>query len=329
MLKLFPDQKIAEYLAKGFQYGFDIGFRGSHTAGASRNLMSAYRYAKEIDTALGKEVTRGHTLGPYKIKPFSNLHISPIGAVPKKYDDSYRLIMELSSPRGTSVNEGINKEEFSVTYSSFDEALTMIYDLGSFLAKIDIKHAFRICPVRIQDFPLLGIKWRGYYYVDTRLPFGSRSSPYIFNCFADFLCWCIVYVCVIVNTLHYLDDFITAHASKTACQKNVNTILKLFSFLGVPVAPEKLEGPSTRLTYLGIEIDTIEQTIRLPADKLTDFKVLLSLFSTRHSCSKRELLQLIGKLSFAAKVVKPGRLFLRFLIDLSTTKANLHMTSSY
>ena len=52
---------------------------------------------------------------------------------------------------------------------------------GCFMAKIDIKHAFRLCPVRPQDFPLLGYCWQGCYFIDTRLPFGSRSSPYIFN----------------------------------------------------------------------------------------------------------------------------------------------------
>ena len=40
-------------------------------------------------------------------------------------------------------------------------------------------------------------------------------------------------------------------------------------------------------------------------------------------CHKKELLSLIGLLSFACKVVKPGRIFLRRLIDLSMTMTNL------
>ena len=40
--------------------------------------------------------------------------------------------------------------------------------------------------------------------------------------------------------------------------------------------------------------------------------------------TKRELLSLIGSLSFACKVVKPGRMFLRRLIDLSTSVTNLN-----
>ena len=44
----------------------------------------------------------------------------------------------------------------------------------------------------------------------------------------------------------------------------------------------------------------------------------------RHRCKKRELLSLIGKLSFACKMVPSGRIFLHRLIDLSTSVEKLH-----
>ena len=44
----------------------------------------------------------------------------------------------------------------------------------------------------------------------------------------------------------------------------------------------------------------------------------------RRRCKKRELLSLIGKLSFASKVVPSGRIFLRRLIDISTSVEKLH-----
>ena len=34
--------------------------------------------------------------------------------------------------------------------------------------------------------------------------------------------------------------------------------------LGVPVAPGKTEGPDTRLVVLGIEINTVSMSVRLP-----------------------------------------------------------------
>ena len=85
----------------------------------------------------------------------------------------------------------------------------------------------------------------------------------------------------------------------------------------------KLVGPSTVSTYLGILIDTENMQIRLPLEKLESLKNLLATWSSKVKCKKRELLSLIGKLSFACKVVKPGRMFLRRLIKLSTTVTSL------
>ena len=96
-----------------------------------------------------------------------------------------------------------------------------------------------------------------------------------------------------------------------------------FSELGVSLASNKVIGPTQRITYLGIE-DTVGQTIHLPPDKLNELQLLLYGWVDRHKCTKRELLSLIGSLSFASKVVKPGRMFLRRLIDVSTSVSCMH-----
>ena len=193
------------------------------------------------------------------------------------------------------------------------------------MAKVDIKHAFRLCPVLPQDFLLLGMLWDGLFYFDTRLPFGGRSSPFIFNSFADALAWILVFVCGIPYILYYLDDFFVAsHCGNNFCSSYVQLVKVAFDHLGVPIADDKLEGPVTRLTYLGIEIDSDVMVIRLPEEKLFELWYLLEVWVVKHKCTNRELLCLIGKLSFAAKVVKPSRLFVRRLIDLSTTVKRLN-----
>ena len=321
----YPDQSCARYLIRGFTFGFDIGYRGPLTPGAQRNLVSAQKHSEAVEEALKKELNRGHTVGPFEEPPFPILHISPLGAVPKD-DGTFRLIMDLSSPQGDAINEGIDKEAYSVQYTPFDEAVDIVSKLGygCFMAKIDIRHAFRLCPVNPVDFPLLGFKWKNQFYVDTRLPFGSRSSPYIFNCFADVLWWFITTLCGVAMCIHYLDDFFLAAKTKSECESYMKRVKDLFCFLGVPIALDKLEGPSTVLTYLGIEIDTVKRILRLPVKKLTSLLDTLKVFKHKNACRKRELLSLIGKLSFASKVVKPGRLFVRKLIDLSTSVKELH-----
>jgi len=326
LLVSHPDRSMVKFLLEGLQFGFSLGFKGYVNPGIQRNLKSSIDSPAEVTKAILKEVSKGHTAGPFVSPPIPNLHCSPLGAVPKS-DGSYRLILDLSSPHdGLSVNDGICKEEFLVTYSNFDQAVDMVRDLGpnTFMAKIDIKHAYRNCPVRPQDFYLLGMWWEKQFFVDTRLPFGLRSAPFIFNTLADALCWIIINVCFIKFVLHYLDDFFIAATSKKECESHKNTILKLFEYLGVPVATNKLVGPSKNIVYLGIEINTDLNLIRLPDDKLEVLKKELDDWKGRKICKKRELLSLIGKLSFASKVIKPGRIFVRRLINLSMTGKKLN-----
>ena len=84
------------------------------------------------------------------------------------------------------------------------------------------------------------------------------------------------------------------------------------------MAPEKTFGPSTILTFAGVELDTIRCESRLPEDKLLKCKQLIDEFiKKKKKATLRELQSLTGVLNFACSVVVPGRCFLRRLIDLS------------
>ena len=86
--------------------------------------------------------------------------------------------------------------------------------------------------------------------------------------------------------------------------------------LGLLVAAKKTEGPSTRLTVLGIEFDTIAMELRLPADKLLRLTELLCHWRGRVAGSRKELESLAGVLQHASKVVHPGRTFIRRIYNL-------------
>ena len=251
---------IVKFLVDGFSFGFRIGFIGNVSPGRDRNNRSALTNEEAVSTAILKEVNRGHILGPFSVPPFAPFHCSLLGSVPKK-DSSYRLILDLSSPAGLSRNDGVPPEFFTLTvkYSSFDDDVSIVRDLGPgcFMAEIDIKHAFRLCPVNPRDWPLLGYKWLGKYFFDVRLPFGSRSSPFIFNTFADALAWILIHKFGITCLIHYLDDFFVCAYTYEECLVKVNQILCVFSYLGVPIAEYKLKGPSQSLGFLGIHINSV------------------------------------------------------------------------
>ncbi len=198
-----------------------------------------------------------------------------------------------------------------------DDVVQQVLSLGkgSLLAKIDIESAFRNIPVHPQDRHLLGMQWNGQLYVDTVLPFGLRSSPKIFNCIADALQW-IARQRGISYLDHYLDDFITAGAPKREeCNQNLSILIGTCDILGLPMAIDKQEGPTTCIIFLGVELDTETFELRLPHHKLLRLKSLLQRWIHLRSVKKRDLESLVGQLHDASIVVRSGRTFIRRLID--------------
>ena len=97
----------------------------------------------------------------------------------------------MSAPFRQSINNYIDKELFTLRYRSINDAIAVCNVLGpgTLLAKIDLKDAFRICLVRLEDRDLLGIHWEGKYYFDKCPLFSLRSAPYLFNQVAEAIEW--------------------------------------------------------------------------------------------------------------------------------------------
>ena len=326
LLATHPDRAFVAYVVNGLCNGFDIGFRGDRVSLRASNLRSSTEHSDFVDSHLLSSVAAGHTAGPFNSPPFPKMVCSGVGVVPKK-SGKLRLIHHLSAPSGVSVNDGIPKELYSLHYVTIDNAIEMIMRLGkgALLAKIDIRHAFRLCPVRLADRPLLGIFWKQQYYYDLVLPFGLRSAPYIFNQVADAFQWICRELFAVRDLIHLLDDYLTAGPpSSRICAQHLQIILSACKYLGIPVADEKTELPTTSLTFLGIQLDTDLLEARLPDDKLMELRELLTTFSGLTSCSKRDLLSLLGKLNFAASVVTAGRTFMRRLWDATLSVPELY-----
>ena len=279
-----------------------------------------------VTAELQKECAAGRVIGPSPVPPLANLKCSGVGVVPKK-NGTWHMIHHLSAPRGTSINDFILREEYSLHYATINDAVASLLQLGTgtLMAKVDLKSAFRMVPVRQEDWELLGIHWQNQYYIDTCLPFGLRSAPYLFNQFTDALHWILQNNYDIPHLIHYLDDYLLMEQpASPRCGHRLETFLRVCNLLGVPVALDKLEGPSTSLTFLGLELDSNRQEIRLPPTKIREITAELDRWSCAHKTTKRKLLSLIGVLSFAARAVPAGRLFLRRLIHLSTKVQRLH-----
>ena len=209
LLRGYPSS-IINILISGLSCGFPLHYQGNHRAFEASNLLSALENPQVVDMKLSKELAACRIVGPFTSPPFPSFRVSPLGVVPKKVQGDFRLIRHLSFPKGRSVNDGIAAEDTSVRYATIADAIRLIKlaGPGCFLAKTDIKSAFRIIPIHPNDYPLLGMKWRGRFYYDRCMPMGCSSSCKTFETFSTAVEWIARHKQKIDKILHLLDDFI-------------------------------------------------------------------------------------------------------------------------
>ena len=211
MLISHPHRSLVHFFLQGIATGFKVGYDYTSTAlkSAKRNMNSASEHMEVVTQYLASEMSEGRVVGPFPPHMVPNTHISRFGVIPKSHQpNKWRLIVDLSHPKGKSVNDGIRKDLCSMSYISVDDAIRQIITLGqgTLLAKIDIKSAFRLICVHPADRHLLAMEWQSTVYIDTCLPFGLRYAPKLFNILADLLEWILLNQGV-TFLMHYLDDF--------------------------------------------------------------------------------------------------------------------------
>ena len=101
------------------------------------------------------------------------------------------------------------------------------------------------------------------------------------------------------------------------CKSHSDKFISMCSVVGIPISVKKTFTPSTCLSFLGIELDTLKMEARLPPEKVQKCISYINFALSRSKITLRELQQITGLLNFACQVVVPGRAFLRHLVDLS------------
>ncbi|CAG2249940.1 unnamed protein product [Mytilus edulis] len=188
-----------------------------------------------------------------------------------------RLIHDASLPEVGGIN--YYASDTSCKYMDLKDACKIIKQ-GDFLAKVDLSNAYRSVKVYASNYPYTGLHWRfqgdnqDTFFYDTKLPFGAAQSPSIFQRLSSAVCRIMkskYNFCVIA----YLDDFLIIESTYDRCSAALTCLIKLLRKLGFYINWNKVEGPSQRLIFLGILIDTCKLTLSLPGDKLTEFFNLL------------------------------------------------------
>ena len=205
----------------------------------------------------------------------------------------------------------------------------------------------------MEDFWLLLIKAKSpldgkfYYFVDKSLPFGASIScshfqrvnantpeeicKVVYPKFDDAIRMCLSEGAGCWNRSHgiahtvkfrsgkpninYLDDFFFAAMIKLLCNRQIDTFMQICREIGMPVNLDKTFWSTTCITFLGLLINTITQTVSVPVDKIERAMTLIdkALNNRNGKVTLHQLQQLCGFLNFLGKCVVPGRTFTRRL----------------
>lgn len=187
--------------------------------------------------------------------------------MPKKALGKFRLIHHLSYPEFNSINDHIPDRLCTLQYQSVDTAISLIQQLGpgALLAKTDIKNTYNQVPIHSTDFELLGF----HYYYNKTLPFGLSYSCNLFEKFSTALQWILEHQFSVKHCVHILDDFLfIGPPNFSKCYSALMSFYKQAHDIGLPIKPSKTVLPTTTLTFLGFELDTVNFKSRLPQEKL-------------------------------------------------------------
>ena len=304
-----------EFILNGIRNGFDIiDTDASPVPVECENHKSAQPGAPLYDQATAqvlKEIQMGH----YEVVSEPPSIVSPMGCIPKP-DGGVRLIHDCSLPTGQSVNDYCTTE-WHQRFSRVDDAAALVTE-GCFMAKVDIQSAYRHIKLSEHSKRVTGLKWqfgsKTVYLRDTRLCFGSKLGPGIFHRISQAVRRMLVRR-GLTATVVYLDDFFIKADTFEDCLAALNLLISLLRKLGFNINWKKVVDPTTRITFLGIEVDSIAMCLRLPDEKLVQVRQELSRFLLRKRASKKQLQSLAGKLNFCASVVYGGRVFSRRIIN--------------
>ncbi len=330
------EQSEKEFQVSGFKRGFTLGFQ--HTVTAPRyaeNLKSTTSQGRTLWEKIMNEVKLGRYAGPFEKPPFDNLWQSPLGLVEKKNRPGVRMIFHLSFPKdGLSINSGTPKNLTSVKYPEFDQTVHMCVNKGKgcFLSKIDLKSAFRQVPLKPAEFHLTGAKavhpdtGQEFWFVDKCLPFGAAISCSHFQRLSNALKYATECQ-MLEELLNYLDDFLFCDTEQGDCDWQLDTFIDTCTEIGLPVAEDKTERALQQVVFLGLLLDTVNQIIGIPLEKIERALERIELFLKAKTVTVQQLQSIAGVFEFFCRAVPAGRAFNRRLYDAipSGKKGSFHI----
>ncbi|KAI2650626.1 Transposon Ty3-G Gag-Pol polyprotein [Labeo rohita] len=177
-------------------------------------------------------------------------------------------------------------------------------------AAIDLKDTYFHVSILPRHRPFLRFAFEGRAYQYKVLPFGLSLSPRVFTKVAEGALTPLWRKGV--RILNYLDDWlIIAHSRHLLCEHR-DLVLRHLSRLGLWVNREKSKlSPVQRISFLGLELDSVNMTACLTNERTQSVLNCLKLFRHKTAVPLKTFQRLLGHMAAAAAVTPLGLLHMR------------------
>ena len=178
---------------------------------------------------------------------------------------------------------------------------------------LDLARAYRQLRIDPGDWELMGVNWKGLWYLDKTPAFGVRLG-------AHFCCRVTNAVCSIARRwgnpmFAYIDDFIDLEGSLSLATIAFNRNRAVLATLGHDESKHKATAPSTVVTWVGVTFNSVDMTMAIPREKIREILTEVTAWASEATIQLCELQKLLGRIFHVTKCCVGAPLFCNRLLD--------------
>ncbi len=290
---------LSRWLTRTIRLGYAIQFarrppKFNGVLETSVAVRNAPVLRKEIAVLLAKNAIE-------PVPPAEMRFYSPYFIVPKK-GGGLRPILDLRV-----LNQALHKLPFKMLTH---RRMIKCIQPQDWFAAIDLKDAYFHVSILPRHRPFLRFAFEGRAWQYRVLPFGLSLSPRVFTKVVEGALTPLREVGV--RILNYLDDRLILAQSREQLGDHRDLVLRHLSQLGLRVNWEKSKlSPVQRISFLGVELDSVSMTARLTEERAQAVLNCLSSFRGRNVVPLKQFQRLLGHMASAAAVTPLGLLHMR------------------
>jgi hypothetical protein len=301
-------------IADWIEHGITLDLSQQPAAVTHENTQLVIQHADLVRTRLLEYIDLGAVIQLPASSSSPPSMIQPLHVIVKA-GKKPRLVIDLSR----NLNEFVDAPHFHL------ETVRMAVQRSKphcWYSKLDLSNCFLSFPLHPSMFKYFTFCFEGCYYCFTRLPFGFNKAPYICTQLLSVVSFRLKVTHSIVHT-RYLDDWLLSASTQSACASAQAATKQVFRDFGLVNNVDKEVHPTQVIEFLGIIIDSVQQQIRLSAERVSELLQLLQSFTVMSLATiiVKRVRTLLGKLSFAATVLPTARPFMRELINMTINRS--------